>query len=773
MMPLKKVRGAFAKLCLVILAFGTLIRLSGEGQSKPDLNMIGITTKNFVRGSSIENSMGRERLEQSNNLDAGVMDSENGEAATEQPTNIAPIEDKIRDKLVDEKGPLLFDRSNGWNGTSHDEGVEFCKNKAGSRSICPWKAYCQGGSHPFGGILRNNSETLSWAPIASEGQPVWVSIGSINPCMQRGDLGESLAKEKVQYILCCHEGEGEVMVNVGVETMNQTDLLIDDQGCRNECHLSNINTEVPVNLSSPQRYCLTRCRSMIHQTALSDVTNFFKALSTEADFLKTHANCTERCHGLTNKTPGSIIPSPSKRYCLARCRWMYRQKAVSRLTNSEVQKHDNNMTIISPTLSDGGCSDIANKLHYDGLCTSVAHRQKPRINLILSDQSWLGGEFNSGLRDCAASQCHVSSGQGHSNSSHLHVRTSSHPAQAKKVTANQINVMVQLESLKNISSGKTMQPGVNVDWLTSHRQDGFHPKSWVPYSRQLVMCDLCDKYAEEVLPNSQRSWDISLGVETLEKCMVDILSRHSIPDNLPLLNPALGFDAVFVTNYTPLKERKKAMTKRVRRQFGIDPLFISDFDREDLTDEIFKCVGNTEAQIAHIHDALIPGHYSLTLKHFAIYFYMIQQSLDNVLVLEDDASFANSDWISKESAWQDHLQRLPPDYDILFACGVEGTFNRGVRITKHLYFGQHSRAADMYMISQKGARNMLRSLPIVAVIDAHMNYAANHQGNKWLTQLQRFHGPRTVDIKFYHTEPPLSVQREPNGTRQTVSTYSI
>ena len=46
-------------------------------------------------------------------------------------------------------------------------------------------------------------------------------------------------------------------------------------------------------------------------------------------------------------------------------------------------------------------------------------------------------------------------------------------------------------------------------------------------------------------------------------------------------------------------------------------------------------------------------------------------------------------------------------------CTYVGTFNRGTKITEHLIFGQRSRATDMYLISQKGARNMLRSLPMV------------------------------------------------------------
>ena len=120
------------------------------------------------------------------------------------------------------------------------------------------------------------------------------------------------------------------------------------------------------------------------------------------------------------------------------------------------------------------------------------------------------------------------------------------------------------------------------------------------HSFATLPCDLCDKYAEEVLPNSEHSWDRSLGLDILDPCVVDILSRHTIPHNLPLINPTFGFDAVFITHYTPLRDRKQVMIERVRETLGVDPIFIEDFDREDLSDEDVKCFGNSEAQLAYI-----------------------------------------------------------------------------------------------------------------------------------------------------------------------------
>jgi len=100
------------------------------------------------------------------------------------------------------EGPLLF----RWNGTTIEEGVSFCQNVAGWRSLCPYKAYCL-DHNLFSGIQRRSDEEL-WSPVFDASQPVWVSVGLVYPCLRRGQLGE-LDKTKVKFILCCHEGEEE------------------------------------------------------------------------------------------------------------------------------------------------------------------------------------------------------------------------------------------------------------------------------------------------------------------------------------------------------------------------------------------------------------------------------------------------------------------------------------------------------------------------------------------------------------------------------------
>ena len=107
--------------------------------------------------------------------------------------------------LVD---PILFDESVGWNGTTHDEGMTFCKNRLGPESsVCSWELYCPKGVLAQQILQRGLREEVVWSPISMKGQSqaVWVSIGSANACIQSGSPSEA-SKSKAKYIMCCRKG---------------------------------------------------------------------------------------------------------------------------------------------------------------------------------------------------------------------------------------------------------------------------------------------------------------------------------------------------------------------------------------------------------------------------------------------------------------------------------------------------------------------------------------------------------------------------------------
>jgi GR25 family glycosyltransferase involved in LPS biosynthesis len=269
-------------------------------------------------------------------------------------------------------------------------------------------------------------------------------------------------------------------------------------------------------------------------------------------------------------------------------------------------------------------------------------------------------------------------------------------------------------------------------------------------------CRLCDWWSQ----NSAEFTQLASG--KLNSCTKEILDRVRFPAQLPAIDKRYGIDAIFVIHYKPLKHRKLTARDRVKTVFGRHPVFIEDLDKNELSDTDLTCVSNRTMQLQFIQRPTHKGEDSLTLKHMAVFHFIAERGLTNVLVLEDDATFLQSDWLSPSSQWQLLLKHLPSDYDLVMLSSLANFHRRGKQISKHLYLAQQSRVSSMYLVSRKGALNMLRTFPIVGPFDFQINYATNHAVPSTLPR------PPIQDIKVLWSEPPMSDQFDSMGTMQTV-----
>ena len=625
-------------------------------------------------------------------------------------------------------------------------------------------------------------------------------------------------------------------------------------------------------------------------------------------------------------------------YEMLRRRWIKRQERMA-WGNFPVNatKYSSNLTLLA-----SHSNSLCEQFGYEQVCSTVGHRQKPLVKLVLSSESWAAAEIDLGRRDCAVSACDVSSKDRHTNSTDIFV--ASYPtdkAVPKKVRLGQVNAFIQLEPGEvevndtgtvdwiashiqgNISASSYIRTSyINADgaafrlrgkryhlrrkqlpifisncharsdrlsvvqklgryveieqfgqckisgathkemntayptcsnmprrsamWdaqkeciyfnsmfglvlesayeenylteklfqvlkngavpiiagdpslyrkhlpspnaaiflaeFTSYRSASLYIKkvmksrrlwhahnAWkgletfpigfeklLQHSFATLMCDICDKYGNEILPATEPD------AVPLSPCTKHFLAKHNIgaPERLPELDPKLGFDAIFVTHYSRLSERKQTMIDRIWQQFRSEATFVTSFDRDVFTEDMRKCFNDRATQHDYISRNTTAGEDSLSLKHFAIYYYMVEHSLQNVLVLEDDATFVHTDWTDSDSLWQHMLRNLPTDYDMLILSGCCGLHKMGIKITEHIYLSQASRVSSMYLISQKGARNMLRTLPLVGPIDFQMNFAVGYQ----TLAIQTGRQPQTLGMKIFHSEPYLSEQILPEGS---------
>lgn len=117
--------------------------------------------------------------------------------------------------------PVWFDKNYGLSLTGDSvntqDAQDFCYNKAGRRSICPYVAYCPEG--PDGIVMEGHTSTMKieWAPMKEWNGFHWVGIGTDNSCWQAKDVGDfgmdALGEDGVKvekvlgYIMCCKEKE--------------------------------------------------------------------------------------------------------------------------------------------------------------------------------------------------------------------------------------------------------------------------------------------------------------------------------------------------------------------------------------------------------------------------------------------------------------------------------------------------------------------------------------------------------------------------------------
>eukprot|EP00985_Skeletonema_marinoi_P017771 scaffold9839_cov157-Skeletonema_marinoi.AAC.6 len=123
--------------------------------------------------------------------------------------------------------PTWYGKSDGWNGGSHSDAIDYCQKNGGGQNLCPYVGYCPygEGNQPFPGHpVDFNTERMQWSPWVEGTGKGWVLISqkyqnSATTCMTYRDLeggtppwdesgNSNLFAEAKKYILCCNTGEG-------------------------------------------------------------------------------------------------------------------------------------------------------------------------------------------------------------------------------------------------------------------------------------------------------------------------------------------------------------------------------------------------------------------------------------------------------------------------------------------------------------------------------------------------------------------------------------
>ena len=127
-------------------------------------------------------------------------------------------EQNLEEVLKGSMEPTWYSRSDGWNGGSHSDAIDFCQQEG--KKLCPYVGYCPygEGSQAFPGHpIDFNTESVQWSPWAEGTGEGWVMVSqkyqnSATTCMTYKDLeggippwedSDNFAEAK-KYVLCCN-----------------------------------------------------------------------------------------------------------------------------------------------------------------------------------------------------------------------------------------------------------------------------------------------------------------------------------------------------------------------------------------------------------------------------------------------------------------------------------------------------------------------------------------------------------------------------------------
>ncbi|KAJ3310229.1 hypothetical protein HDV04_005168 [Boothiomyces sp. JEL0838] len=205
-------------------------------------------------------------------------------------------------------------------------------------------------------------------------------------------------------------------------------------------------------------------------------------------------------------------------------------------------------------------------------------------------------------------------------------------------------------------------------------------------------------------------------------CMVDRLEKSSktsetnsyIKDKIKGLGKLEGvIDKLFINHYSRALNRKE-YTISLMKKMQTNGVFVDDYDRETLSDELASCLNPSRY--------LKPGELSLSVKSFYVYYQILKKGYRNAMILEDDAMFHYNGSVETIS---NLMNFIPPNYSFVqFGRGLNSIFQyntsnlpkEGKRVIRP-NLGDNRHCTTSYIVSKQGAILMFKSLPLIDPID--------------------------------------------------------
>jgi len=209
----------------------------------------------------------------------------------------------------------------------------------------------------------------------------------------------------------------------------------------------------------------------------------------------------------------------------------------------------------------------------------------------------------------------------------------------------------------------------------------------------------------------------------------------------------LNIDKVFVTHFSPLKERKINLEKTLKSNL-IDVSWVEK-EPEDISSFYEFSEKNWLKKIEPFSYGTIisprilkKSELSLAYKHIEIYKFIVKNNIQNALILEDDVILINN-FVKNFNIY---IENNPKNWDFIFlgsGCDLRIPIEQRQKNTL-CYLKDHpaAKCTDSYIININSAKNILNSIKKITLpIDFELNYLM------WLNK-----------CNVYWWEPPLVMQ---------------
>jgi GR25 family glycosyltransferase involved in LPS biosynthesis len=223
---------------------------------------------------------------------------------------------------------------------------------------------------------------------------------------------------------------------------------------------------------------------------------------------------------------------------------------------------------------------------------------------------------------------------------------------------------------------------------------------------------------------------------------------------------------IFVIHYTKNTDRKKFLSKMFKKENIENPIWIVEYDREQVLYEDYRNAFNvTETVFNHRQPAQFPWglhklkseEVSVALKHKLALEYSISLDEEYYLILEDDI-ILEENFLQKLN---NYMNEIPKDWDVAFIGQAVDKRISSEELIDGVYWYKKEwpadKCADSYLIKKSAAYKILSGMNNHGIC-----FPIDHELSYWF---------RTFKMNVYWLEPPITAQGSQCGIFKTFQDF--